>query len=188
MSGATLKRLGLRDTKPRDWHDCGTPGGQRHNQGVRVWWMLGLAALGLGLAVSLWLAAGVTRLRDDARASAARAAPTIARDLTGDWDPGAIERSASPRLLERLPPAERATTFATLRERYGRLTALGAVETDPPEVVQDGGARLLTVRVRVPATFERGRATLEMILVAAGADWRLASFFVDDDPEGTPAP
>lgn len=162
--------------------------GPRQNGVVRVWWMLGLVALVLGLAVSLWLGAGVTRFHEDARASAARAAPGIARDLTNEWDTDALARWASPRLLKRLPAAERDRTFAALSARYGRLIELGGAVAEPPGVVEDGGKNLLTVRVGVPATFERGRAMLRLILVAEGPGWRLASFFVDDDPKGTPAP
>lgn len=139
-----------------------------------------MIVLAVGLALSLWLSANVGRFHREVRESAASIAPQIVRDIATDWDPGRLERWASPKLLSEMPTTERTKAFDALRQRYGRLTSIGAVTAQDPVVLQDEGKALVTVMTRVTGSFERGRATIQTILVRDVHSWRVASLFVDD--------
>jgi hypothetical protein len=151
---------------------------------MRTWWLAGVAIVGAGLGLSLWLGGWLggraRHIEAEAMRSAEAAAARILPEIVRDWSVEALRRHASPQLLARQPPGALEDAMRELREHYGPLERLGQPEAGPAATIREEGRLLLAIETRTAATFANGSAVLRAILVEERGAWRLASFFVDD--------
>jgi hypothetical protein len=99
----------------------------------------------------------------------------ILTEIASDWNPETVLKYASPEFKDQVPDEKLKSFLASYKQSYGKFKSVGEFTASNFHANASNGDSSYQVTTNATATFEKGTARVELIVIKRKDEWKLLS-------------